>query len=63
MNVLFIHHSCFIVELDTKVLVFDYFNGDRVNGYTFRGTLPVYDADTPMYFFASHKHQDRKSVV
>lgn len=58
MNVLFIHHSCFIVELDTKVLVFDYFNGDRVNNFTFRGTLPAYDADTPMYFFASHKHQD-----
>ena len=58
MNVLFIHHSCFVVELDTKVLVFDYFNGDRVNGYHFGGRLPIYDADTPMYFFASHKHQD-----
>ena len=58
MNVLFIHHSCFIVELDTKVLVFDYFNGDRINGYHFGGILPQYDADTPMYFFASHKHQD-----
>ncbi|MBO5247074.1 MAG: MBL fold metallo-hydrolase [Eubacterium sp.] len=58
MNVLFLHHSCFIVELDTKVLVFDYFNGDRVNGYHFKGILPRYDADTPMYFFASHKHQD-----
>lgn len=58
MNVLFIHHSCFVVELDTKVLVFDYFNGDRVNGYHFSGKLPIYDADTPMYFFVSHKHQD-----
>ncbi len=58
MNVLFIHHSCFVVELDTCVLVFDYFNGDRVNGYHFGGKLPIYDADTPMYFFASHKHQD-----
>lgn len=58
MNVLFIHHSCFIVELDTKVLVFDYFDGDRIGGYHFSGILPQYDADTPMYFFASHKHQD-----
>ncbi len=58
MNVLFIHHSCFVVELDTCVLVFDYFNGDRINGYHFTGKLPIYDADTPMYFFASHKHQD-----
>ena len=59
MNVLFIHHSCFVVELDTKVLVFDYFNGDRVNGYHFGGKLPIYDADTTMYFFASHKQQDQ----
>ncbi len=58
MNVLFLHHSCFIVELDTKVLVFDYFNGDRVPGYHFGGKLPTYDADTPMYFFASHNHKD-----
>ena len=58
MNVLFIHHSCFVVELDTKVLVFDYCNGDRGTGYHFGGKLPIYDADTPMYFFASHKHQD-----
>ena len=58
MNVLFIHHSCFVVELDTKVLVFDYFNGERIGGYHFGGKLPVYDEDTPMYFFASHKHQD-----
>lgn len=58
MNVIFVHHSCFIVELDTRVLIFDYFNGDRINGYTFRGKLPVYEEDTPIYFFASHKHQD-----
>jgi L-ascorbate metabolism protein UlaG (beta-lactamase superfamily) len=58
MNILFLHHSCFVVELDTKVLVFDYFRGDRVKGYQFGGILPRYDADTPMYFFASHKHQD-----
>lgn len=58
MNVLFIHHSCFIVELDTKVLVFDYFDGERIGGYHFSGILPQYDADTSMYFFASHKHQD-----
>ena len=32
MQVIFIHHSCFLVEVDDKVLIFDYFNGDRVNG-------------------------------
>ena len=46
MQVIFIHHSCFLVEVDDKVLVFDYFNGDRVNGYTFSGKLPTYEPDT-----------------
>lgn len=58
MRVFFIHHSCFVVELDEKVLIFDWFAGDRVEGYTFRGTLPEYEADTPVYVFASHKHRD-----
>lgn len=58
MRVIFIHHSCFVVELDEKVLIFDWFAGDRVEGYTFRGTLPEYEADTPVYVFASHKHRD-----
>lgn len=58
MQVIFIHHSCFLVEVDDKVLIFDYFNGDRVNGYTFHGKLPTYEPDTKIYMFASHKHQD-----
>ena len=40
MKVIFIHHSCFAVELDDKVLIFDYFDGDRVNGFHFTGKLP-----------------------
>ena len=54
MQVIFIHHSCFLVEVDEKVLIFDWFAGDRVNGYTFRGQIP----ETPIYVFASHKHRD-----
>ena len=27
MRVIFIHHSCFLVEVDDKVLIFDYFDG------------------------------------
>lgn len=52
------HHSCFIVEVDEKVLVFDWFAGDRVNGYSFGGRVPEYEPDTPLYVFASHKHRD-----
>lgn len=58
MKVTFLHHSSFVVETGERVLVFDYFNGDRVNGYTFTGKLPEYPSDTAIYFFASHKHQD-----
>ena len=58
MQVIFIHHSCFLVEVDDKVLIFDYFGGDRVNGYTFTGKLPTYASDTKIYMFASHSHRD-----
>lgn len=58
MQVIFIHHSCFLVEIDDKVLIFDYFKGDRVNDYNFNGKIPSYEPDTPIYMFASHCHQD-----
>ena len=48
MQVIFIHHSCFLVEVDNKVLIFDYFDGNRVNGYTFHGKIPTYEPDTPI---------------
>ena len=58
MQVIFIHHSCFLVEVDEKVLIFDWFAGDRVEGFHFGGVLPEYEPDTPVYIFASHKHRD-----
>lgn len=58
MRVIFIHHSCFLVEAEGSVLLFDWFAGDRVRGYQFCGVLPEYPPDTPFYVFASHKHQD-----
>ena len=59
MQVIFIHHSCFLVEVDDLVLIFDYFGGDRVNGFHFTGKIPDYAPDTKIYMFASHKHQDQ----
>ncbi len=35
MKVIFVHHSCFVVEMEDVVLIFDYFEGNRVTGYTF----------------------------
>lgn len=58
MKITFIHHSSFAVEVEDVVLVFDYFEGDRVNGFTFTGVLPEWDKEKSVYFFASHKHQD-----
>lgn len=58
MQVIFIHHSCFLVETGGKVLIFDWFDGNRIDGFTFRGIIPEYEPDTPVYVFASHKHQD-----
>lgn len=58
MKVIFIHHSCFVVEADEKVFIFDYFDGDKLNGYIFNGKLPKYDKETPIYLFASHSHKD-----
>lgn len=58
MKVLFIHHSSFYVELEKTALLFDYFDGSRINGYTFSGKIPPLPADKEVYCFASHKHQD-----
>lgn len=58
MIVTFIHHSCFLVEVDDKVLIFDYFDGEKVNGYHFTGKIPDYEPDTKIYMFASHSHKD-----
>lgn len=58
MRVIFIHHSCFLVEIEDKVLIFDYFGGDKVNDYHFTGKIPEYGRDKQIYMFASHCHRD-----
>ncbi len=51
MKITYIHHSAFSVELDDKVLLFDYFNKE----------LPHWNPDCRLYVFASHKHFDHYS--
>lgn len=51
MKVTYIAHSCFVVELASKILVFDYFEGE----------LPSFDAKKQLFFFASHHHNDHFS--
>lgn len=58
MKIRFLHHSSFLVELEHTILLFDHFAGDRLNGFTFTGTIPPLDRAKELYVFASHKHQD-----
>lgn len=48
MKVTYIYHSCYMVEFEKEVLIFDYF----------MGRMPEIDRNKKIYFFASHKHQD-----
>ncbi|MBQ4530800.1 MAG: MBL fold metallo-hydrolase [Lachnospiraceae bacterium] len=48
MKVTYIYHSCYIVEFEKEILIFDYF----------MGKLPEFDRNKKIYFFASHKHHD-----
>ena len=48
MKITYLYHSGFAVELQTHVLVFDYY----------KGKLPKWDGEKSILFFASHKHHD-----
>lgn len=58
MIVTYIHHSCFCVEIEDKVFVFDYFNGAHVPQYQYNGKMPEYPKDQEIYVFSSHQHGD-----
>jgi L-ascorbate metabolism protein UlaG (beta-lactamase superfamily) len=48
MQVTFLAHSGFLIELDTVLLLFDWWTG----------TLPPLPAEKPLLVFASHGHED-----
>lgn len=51
MKITYIHHSSFLVELETMTLLFDYTEG----------ILPEIKKDKPFFVFASHRHGDHYS--
>lgn len=51
MKITYIHHSSFLVELETMTLLFDYTEG----------ALPEIRKDKPFFVFASHRHGDHYS--
>lgn len=52
MNITYVEHSCFSVELDKVVLIFDYF----------KGQLPEFDTEKIIYVFSSHNHHDHFNI-
>lgn len=62
LQVTFVHHSCFVVELDGTILIFDYFPRGDMNGYVFTGELPPLNRDKEIYVFSSHSHKDHFSL-
>lgn len=61
-KVTFIHHSSFLVELDTVSLLFDYVPAGNYGEYTFHGQKPAFNQNKPLYVFASHGHRDHFNV-
>ena len=49
MKIIFVFHSCFVVELEKQILIFDYYG---------EGRLPEFPAGKQIYFLNSHSHQD-----
>lgn len=49
MKITFVFHSCFIVELEKQILIFDYYG---------EGILPEFPEGKQIYFLNSHGHQD-----
>lgn len=53
MKITYIHHSAVSVETEKSILLFDYFKGE----------LPEFHPDKPLFVFASHFHEDHYSPV
>jgi len=58
-KIYYIMHSCFLVELSDRYLLFDYFDKNVIGDVVqYHGSLPQLDADKYLYVFASHSHKD-----
>lgn len=53
MKITYIHHSCFLVELEKIYLLFDYTEG----------AIPELKPEKTLFVFASHRHGDHYSAV
>lgn len=53
MLITYIHHSCFSIETEHSVLLFDYY----------KGNIPNFPKEKPIFVFSSHSHQDHFNPV
>ncbi|WP_051195260.1 MBL fold metallo-hydrolase [Pseudobutyrivibrio ruminis] len=59
VKVYYLMHSSFVVELSDRYLLFDYFDkGDLEGSIDYRGCLPDFDINKPIYVFASNGRKD-----
>ena len=61
MIVTFVHQSSFVVELETHILLFDYFPAGDCGGISFGGKLPPISPEKRFFVFCSHHHKDHFS--
>ncbi|WP_176762333.1 hypothetical protein [Eubacterium oxidoreducens] len=57
MKIIYLMHSCFLVELENSYLLFDYFDGSRQDFYQTPITLPQLQFNKDLYVFCSHFHR------
>lgn len=53
MLITYIHHSCFSIETEESVFLFDYY----------KGNIPNFAKEKPIYAFSSHSHQDHFNLT
>lgn len=58
MEVVYIHHSCFLVLTSSFSMVFDYWEDPASPEPAFPRFLESVSADTPLYVVVSHRHKD-----
>ena len=62
IKICYVYHSCFIVELDSCYIMFDYYkhyNSKEANDFNFDNLIrTILDSKKPFYIFVSHGHSD-----
>ena len=62
VKVYYLMHSSFVVELLDRYLLFDYFDREELSSAVeYRGCLPEFDINKPIYVFASNGRKDHYS--